>query len=515
MSPSPDVPGAASATEVASGEFSPLAGMPEFDAPSHRATDLAAFSATARNVFGHAGLREHQQRVLAAVAEGRDALAILPTGSGKSLCYAVPALAREGLVLVVSPLIALIRDQVRKFSAYGISCASFDSLQSGDEKREAWDQIESGRLRMLFVSPERLARPSFRARLAEIPLQLVAIDEAHCISQWGFHFRPEYRRVGEYLRDFGKVQKIALTATATNKVRTDIARTLELDDPVVTVGRVARENLALGVMQVSTQKEQLNAVVEATRACSGSGIIYAATRRFAHEIENELRSRGESVALYHAGLTPDARREAQTKFVQGSVRVVVATNAFGLGIDKHDIRFVHHAGLPQSVEQYVQEIGRAGRDGKPARCTLIAGSRDYYVQRFMIEKSFPDLEVVRAAFSAARDYLGSSEGQGEHALFRHIRQISGLADDDIRTAEEVLFREGLLNRFRATPSAYDEFAPEPLITLGPGGEDERRFWSEYVLRKMDHLGKLDAMRAYVSVTDRPQWLDQYFNEGTQ
>ena len=469
---------------------------------------MQAFEAAGRAVFGHSSLRENQKQVLEAIARGKDCLAVMPTGSGKSLCYAIPAITRPGLVLVLSPLISLIRDQVRKFTAWGIPCAAFDSTQSGDEKRDVWDRVHSGQVRILLASPERLARPSFRAALGEFPVQLVAVDEAHCVSQWGFHFRPEYRRVGEYLRDFGTVQKIALTATATSKARVDIKRALEMSHPEIVVGRVARENLSLGVLTVASTKEQTKTIVQATRDSQGSGIIYAPTRKLVHEIQAALEAEGVAATTYHAGLAPEARRENFSKFMSGKTRVIVATNAFGMGIDKPDIRFVHHVGLPQSVEQYVQEIGRAGRDGKPARCLLVACSRDYYVQRFMIEKSFPDLEVVKKAFVAARNYLGSSEGQYESSLMRHIRQISGLPEDDIRIAEEVLFREGLLNRFKSL--SWDGADQDALITLGPGGEDERRFWSEYTLRKLDQLGRLDAMRNYLEAQDRSTWLNTYF-----
>ena len=217
----------------------------------------------------------------------------------------------------------------------------------------------------------------------------MAVDEAHCVSHWGSHFRPDYRFLGEYLADFGTVQKLAVTATATQRVREDIARVLRLANPATVWADFARGNLKLKVVRADKVNEQLSSVLQATLTTEGKGIIYTPTRRHARDIHRMLVEAGVKAAVYHAGMSPDARDASQKAFAAGTVRVVVATHAFGLGIDKSDIRFVHHAGLPGSIEQYVQEVGRAGRDGLPATCCLIYGPRDYYIQKFMIDKSYP------------------------------------------------------------------------------------------------------------------------------
>jgi len=484
-----------------------VAGTPVVDALAQ----MAYFRRFAREHFQIPELHTHQEKVLTDVIAGRDILAVLPTGSGKTLCYALPAACRPGLVLVVSPLIALMRDQVARLKQYGIAVAALDSLQTPDEKRRIWDQISAGHLKVLIVSPERLALASFRSRLAEQHVQLVAIDEAHCISQWGFHFRPEYRRVGDYLRDLGDVQKIALTATATDRVRGEIRTTLELDSPSVIVADFRRENLCLDVANISSTADQLKSVVNAAVRSEGSGIVYASTRKQVFEIHDSLVKAGQSTAMYHAGLSPESRKNAHNAFMKGTVRIIVATNAFGLGIDKPDIRFVHHASLPASLEQYVQEIGRAGRDGKPAQCHLIAGSRDYYVHRYMIDKNFPELTLLRQSYDASRDFLGSTQGQSEFTLLNHLRMALKINEDDLRVCFDVLVREGLLVRFESVPQDYQDMDRHFIVGLGFTLEDEQKFWREYPLRKIDQLSRLDRMKTYVSdSTDRVEFLNNYF-----
>lgn len=471
---------------------------------------LAAFRRVASDQFGYSTLRPHQEEVLRAICQGKDLLAVLPTGSGKSLCYALPAAVRHGLVLVISPLIALMRDQVRRLRQQGLRVAALDSLQHADEKRQTWDAILAGDLQVLILSPERLAKPSFRARLAHLPIQLVAIDEAHCISHWGFHFRPEYRKVGEYLADFGDVQKIALTATATDRVRGEIRSVLRLNAAETVVADFRRENLRLEVATVSTVQDQLQGIVDAVRLTPGAGIVYASTRKQVVEIHQALLTSGQKAAVYHGGMPHDARMQSQRDFMSAKVRVMVATNAFGLGVDKTDIRFVFHASLPASIEQYVQEIGRAGRDGEAARCLLIAGSRDYYVQRYMIDKSFPEITTLKKAYDAARDLLGSTPSQSATVLLKHLSVALKCADDELRNCLEVLAREGLLIAIKAIPTAPS--SSDDLYSMGLEGEDEKKFWREYPLRKNEQLNRLDKMRSYAAEThDRAEALNRYFN----
>lgn len=462
-----------------------------------------------RRVFGYETLRAHQNEVLRHVLNGGDCVAVLPTGSGKSMTYALPALIRPGLVLVVSPLIALIRDQVRRFAGQGIACASLDSMQTADEKDGVWGRLARGELQLLLVSPERLARPDFRERLKDVKLQLVAIDEAHCVSHWGNHFRPDYRMLGEYLKELGPVQKLAVTATATARVRTDIERALSLQTPATVWGDFARSNLKMKVIKADKVVDQLNATLSSVLASEGSGIVYVPTRKNARDVHRMLSDAGVSVVTYHAGMEASQRNASHAAFMDGKARVAVATHAFGLGIDKEDIRFVHHAGLPGSIEQYVQEVGRAGRDGKPANCWMVYGPRDYYIQKFMIEKNYPELALLRAVLEESKSFLDGPVGQSPLALSRHLGSKVSCSGEEIEEAVQVLCREGLLSRLRARGSFRDA-AAETIVELGRLSEAEAVF-QDYPLRKLDSLAKLDAMKAYVSMPgDRSAFLDEYF-----
>jgi ATP-dependent DNA helicase RecQ len=463
----------------------------------------------ARTTFGYENLRPHQTKVLEQVLAGRDCLAVLPTGAGKSLCYGLPARMRPGLVLVISPLIALIRDQQHKFAASGIASAALDSLQSMEERSAVWERLERRELRLLIVSPERLARADFRERLKSEHLQLVAVDEAHCISQWGGHFRPDYRLIGSYLRDFGPVPKLAVTATATAQVRDDIIQALELRSPEVVWGGFARDNLRLKVVRADKVADLFAATLQAVLSSDGSGIVYTPTRKQTREVCRMLESAGITSVMYHGGLSSESRDEAQRAFMSDKVRVVVATHAFGLGIDKANIRFVHHAGMPGSLEQYVQEIGRAGRDGLPAKCSLVFGSRDYHVHKFMIDKSYPELTLLRSLLGFARSYLAGSMGESPQALVRHLCRESGLAQAEVESGLEVLCREGILIRLRTRIGGLGGYDEELITDDGSG--DEASFFRDYPLRKLESLAKLEAMRSYASLdAGRTDFLESYF-----
>lgn len=466
-----------------------------------------------RSYFGYSSLRPHQTDVLTHVLGGKDCLAILPTGSGKTLCYAIPALVRPGLVLVVSPLIALIRDQARKFADHGIRCSFLDSHQTFSEKEEALSDLMSGESRILLVSPERLARDSFRERLRSLPLQLVAIDEAHCISHWGAHFRPDYRHLGSYIADLQPVQKLAVTATATARVRSDIAQTLRLQSPALVWADFARSNLHLRILRVDKVADQLTLLLNTVlnSVSKGTGIVYAPTRKSVGEIHRMLIQAGVRAGMYHAGMSHDERHRHQRAFMEGRHQVVVATNAFGLGIDKGDIRFVHHAGLPASLEQYVQEIGRAGRDGKPASCTLIYGSRDVHIQKFMIDKAYPELNLLLRILRATRTFVEGEMGRSESELIYHLGHEIKASRDDIVTCLGILCREGLLTRLRAQgDSSYHDWCD---VLIADGGNHDAEFFRDYPLRRMDDIAKLESMRTYAaSIGDPLHFLDAYFRK---
>mgnify|MGYP006275702129 CR=1 FL=1 len=471
--------------------------------------ELEEAARVARATFGYDKLRPHQAKVLEQVLAGRDCLAVLPTGAGKSLCYGLPAQMRSGLVLVISPLIALIRDQQHKFASSGIASAALDSLQSPEERDAVWERLGRRELRLLIVSPERLARPDFRDRLKAEHVQLVAVDEAHCISQWGGHFRPDYRMIGAYLRDLGSIPKLAVTATATARVRDDIIQFLELQSPEVVWGGFARDNLRLKVVKADKVADLFSATLQSVLSSDGAGIVYTPTRKQAREVCRMLESAGVSASLYHGGLTSEARDATQRAFMSDKVRVVVATHAFGLGIDKSDIRFVHHAGMPGSLEQYVQEIGRAGRDGQAAKCSLVYGSRDYHVHKFMLDKSFPDVSLLRSILKLARSYLAGGMGESPQALLRFLGQESGFTQPDLEAGLELLCREGVLSRLRTRIGGFSGY-DEELIT-DDSCADESRFFDDYPLRKLESLAKLEAMRTYVTLdSGRMSFLEQYF-----
>jgi ATP-dependent DNA helicase RecQ len=328
-----------------------------------------------RHTFGYAEFKGLQGEVIAEVLAGRSAMAVLPTGGGKSLCYQIPALIRPGLGLVVSPLIALMTDQVAALTQSGVAAARLDSNVEPEEKAQTWRRIEAGELDVLYVSPEGLMQPWMLDRLARTPLSLIAIDEAHCVSQWGHDFRPEYRMLGRLAELFPAVPRLAVTATADARTREDIRAELRLEDSAEFVASFARPELIL-----SAERKRGNAqkrVVELVTGRPGrSGVVYAGSRDKTEAIAGALRGAGVPALAYHAGLEKRLRSERLAEFLEADAAVMVATIAFGMGIDKPDVRFVIHADAPASIEAYWQEIGRAGRDGDPAEGITLYGAAD-------------------------------------------------------------------------------------------------------------------------------------------
>jgi ATP-dependent DNA helicase RecQ len=347
-------------------------------------------------VFGHRDFRPHQQLVCEAAAVGRDVLLVMPTGAGKSLCYQLPALARGGTALVISPLIALMDDQAAKLSALGLRVARIHSGLDRDASRKACRDYLAGALDFLFIAPERMRVPGFPEMLAKRKPVLVAIDEAHCISAWGHDFRPDYRTLGQYLPALRPAPIIALTATATPTVQRDIALQLDLQTPAVFITGFRRDNLAIQVIELSKPQRPDFALNLLKDQAARPAIIYAGSRKQAEELATTLHKHFPTAA-YHAGLDPATRDRVQRAFLSGKLDVVVATVAFGMGVDKADVRTVIHVALPGSVEAFYQEIGRAGRDGLPSRTVLLHGFADRRLQEFFLEKNYPpttDLERV-------------------------------------------------------------------------------------------------------------------------
>lgn len=348
-------------------------------------SDLEKARHILRTTFGFASFRPGQEDVIQTVLSGSDVLAVMPTGSGKSLCYQVPALLRDGVTVVVSPLIALMRNQVASLRAFGISAASLSSANDYAENRAILEQVVRSELRLVYIAPERLAKPEIRDLLKRSRVNLLAVDEAHCISQWGHDFRPEYMSLGALRAELGGAPVLALTATADAATRADILAKLFPQRPRVFVHGFDRPNLRLAMRPKLSARKQVMDFVDAHPG--DSGIVYCSSRRQTEELAADLRADGRKALPYHAGMESAARSKNQDVFLQEDGVVVVATVAFGMGIDKPDVRFVCHAGLPKNIESYYQEIGRAGRDGLPADTLTLYGLDDIRLRRMQIEQS--------------------------------------------------------------------------------------------------------------------------------
>ena len=372
-------------------------------------------------VFGFPSFRGHQAEIVAGVCAGRDVLAVMPTGSGKSLCYQVPALVRPGCALVISPLIALMQDQVRALRANGVRAASLNSqsLDSG----ATMAALENGELDLLYVAPERATLPGFQAMVARVEIALIAIDEAHCVSQWGHDFRPEYRKLRALCDQLPGVPRIALTATADATTRADILDQLGIAPERLVVAGFDRPNIRYEVAAKTDEGRQLGDFLDSQRG--NSGIIYALTRGKTDQIAQRLAAQGINALPYHAGLDGGTRAHNQERFITEDEVVMVATIAFGMGIDKPDVRFVAHVGLPKSIEAYYQETGRAGRDGDPAVAHLIYGADDIARQRSFITGS--DASEARKAFELGR--LGALIHFAETSKCRRIDLLRYFGED--------------------------------------------------------------------------------------
>lgn len=348
----------------------------------------AALEALTR-YFGYDSFRPGQQGIVEALLAGRDVLGVMPTGAGKSVCYQIPAALSPGMTLVISPLISLMRDQVDALNDLGLPAAFINTTQTPDEQAMVFAQAAAGQIKLLYVAPERLETGRFRDFAARTPISLIAVDEAHCVSQWGQDFRSSYLGIGDFIAGLPQRPPVgAFTATATERVRRDIVGLLGLWNPAVTVTGFDRPNLYFDVVKLETKYKAAWVARYVADHPDESGIVYCATRKTTEALTYTLNQMGHPAVAYHGGMSPDAREAAQRDFITDKVPVVVATNAFGMGIDKSNVRYVIHHNLPESIEAYYQEAGRAGRDGEPSRCTLLWNESDIVTRRRLLDNDY-------------------------------------------------------------------------------------------------------------------------------
>lgn len=415
-------------------------------APSHMTGSAASIDLSdALAKFGLQTFRRGQKEVIEHIISGKDCLCVMPTGGGKSLCYQLPSLVRPGLTIVVSPLIALMKDQVDALERRGIRATLINSSLTLQEQSDRLDQVSAGKFSLVYVAPERLRNQRFLDAIRATPIQLLAIDEAHCISEWGHDFRPDYQRLGKFREALGNVQTIALTATATPRVRKDILDSLQLANARTFITGFARDNLYFGSVYCMSDREKDKQLVEFLEKRDESGIVYVATRKRCESLVEKLTEDLKlPVAAYHAGLLPEQRKHVQDQFMAGKLKAIVATNAFGMGIDKSDLRYVIHYNMPGTLEAYYQEAGRAGRDGLLSQCVLLFSPQDRYIQEFFIENANPSKEVLQEIYEFL---LGREEDPIELTADEIKENLERSATAEaVNSSLQILSRTGVLER---------------------------------------------------------------------
>jgi len=459
--------------------------------------------------FGFSEFLSGQERVVSSLLARRDTLAVMPTGGGKSLCYQLPAMVMDGVTLVVSPLIALMKDQVDGLVKKGVPATVINSTLTLSEQTDRLNRLADGEFKLVYVAPERFRSAAFIRSLSQVHISLFAVDEAHCLSQWGHDFRPDYLRLSEALQKLGSPQTAAFTATATPEVRSDILQVLRLREPFVSVSGFERPNLSLNITHCGGNREKYEILEELIEERK-TGIVYCSTRKKVEEVSTSLAALGKKVVAYHGGMDDKDRTWAQNAFLDRSRDVAVATNAFGMGIDRSDVRFVAHFDVPGSVEAYYQEAGRAGRDGEPARCDLLFNYADTRTQEFFIEGNNPSYEVIVDLYRALRQFSGM---EGEISM--GIKDLAGAINVkntmQVSSAISHLVRARHIDRFdipgqriRGTRLVNEALEPEDL-------EIDREALAE---KEERDRAKLDAMIrfCYDETTCRQAWILNYFGE---